>query len=121
MTSVRYPNVKRGQYGSITEADLKFFESVLGSNRVITDPSELEGYNTDWLNTVRGQSQVVLRPKDTLEVAKIVGHCIKNKLAVCPQGGNTGLVGGSVPVFDEIVLSTSLMDKIEGIFGHFRL
>lgn len=29
-----------------------------------------------------------------------------------PQGGNTGLVGGSVPVFDEIILSTALMNKI---------
>ena len=33
-------------------------------------------------------------------------------MAVVPQGGNTGLVGGSVPVFDEIVISTSLMNKI---------
>lgn len=29
-----------------------------------------------------------------------------------PQGGNTGLVGGSVPVFDEIILSTALMNQI---------
>lgn len=31
---------------------------------------------------------------------------------MCPQGGNTGLVGGSVPVFDEIILSTQLMNQI---------
>lgn len=35
------------------------------------------------------------------------------RLAVCPQGGNTGLVGGSVPVFDEIVLNLSKMNKIK--------
>ncbi len=34
-------------------------------------------------------------------------YCNERNLAVCPQGGNTGLVGGSVPVFDEIILSTS--------------
>ena len=39
-------------------------------------------------------------------------------MAICPQGGNTGLVGGSVPVFDEIIISTSLMDKIEDIDIH---
>merc|ERR1719266_1169644 len=36
-------------------------------------------------------------------------------LAICLQGGNTGLVGGSVPVFDEIILSTDLMNQIESL------
>jgi FAD/FMN-containing dehydrogenase len=36
------------------------------------------------------------------------------RLAVVPQGGNTGLVGGSVPVFDEVVLSLQGMNKIRG-------
>ncbi|KAJ3114766.1 hypothetical protein HDU96_001709 [Phlyctochytrium bullatum] len=60
----------------------------------------------------RGQSKVVLRPKTTEEVSQIIKYCNARKLAVVPQGGNTGLVGGSVPVFDEIVLSTSNMTSI---------
>lgn len=75
----------------------------------------LEGYNTDWMNTVRGQSQLVLRPQNTEQVSKILSYCNENNLAVVPQGGNTGLVGGSNPVFDEIILSTSLMNKIEKV------
>lgn len=55
----------------------------------------------------------MLKPKTTKEVSAILQHCNKQKLAVCPQGGNTGLVGGSVPVFNEIVLSMELMNKIE--------
>lgn len=47
-------------------------------------------------------------------MSKILAHCYDRNLAVCPQGGNTGLVGGSVPVFDEIILSTQLMNEIEG-------
>lgn len=39
-------------------------------------------------------------------------YCSERNLAVNPQGGNTGLVGGSVPVFDEIILSTVLMNRI---------
>ncbi|NXX98941.1 D2HDH protein, partial [Centropus bengalensis] len=39
-------------------------------------------------------------------------YCYEKNLAVTPQGGNTGLVGGSVPVFDEIILSTALMNRI---------
>ena len=43
LTSVRYPSVKRGVYGAITDNDLKVFESIVGSNGVITDETELEG------------------------------------------------------------------------------
>lgn len=59
-----------------------------------------------------GASQVVLRPKSTEEVSAILKYCNEKKLAVVPQGGNTGLVGGSVSVFDEIVISTQLMNSI---------
>lgn len=62
-----------------------------------------------------GYSKLVLKPKSTEEVSRILNYCNTRKLAVCPQGGNTGLVGGSVPVFDEIVLSTQLMNKIHKI------
>lgn len=58
---------------------------------------------------------MLLKPKTTDEVSAILRHCNDRKLAVCPQGGNTGLVGGSVPVFDEIILCTQLMDQIEHI------
>lgn len=39
-------------------------------------------------------------------------YCFDQNLAVCPQGGNTGLVCGSVPIFDEIIISMSLMNKV---------
>lgn len=62
-----------------------------------------------------GYSRCVLKPKTTEQVSQIISFCNKKRLAVCPQGGNTGLVGGSVPVFDEIVLSTALMNEIVSI------
>lgn len=54
----------------------------------------------------------MLLPKTTTEVSEILNYCNERNLAVVPQGGNTGLVGGSTPVFDEIVISTRLMDNI---------
>ena len=60
----------------------------------------------------RGSTSVVLRPKTTAEVSEVLHYCHVNRLAVVPQGGNTGLVGGSVPVFDEIVLSLGLMNRV---------
>lgn len=53
-----------------------------------------------------------MKPKTTEEVCAILKFCNANRLAVCPQGGNTGLVGGSIPVFDEVVVSTELMNSI---------
>ncbi|XP_044751509.1 D-2-hydroxyglutarate dehydrogenase, mitochondrial [Coccinella septempunctata] len=112
LTKDRYPNVKRGNYSQIDTKHLNFFKDLLGETRVITDENECLGYNTDWIKANRGYSRCVLKPKSTDEVAAILKFCNENLLAVCPQGGNTGLVGGSVPVFDEIVLSTSLMNRI---------
>ncbi|XP_042314538.1 D-2-hydroxyglutarate dehydrogenase, mitochondrial isoform X2 [Sceloporus undulatus] len=59
-----------------------------------------------------GCSKVVLKPQTTLEVSEILRYCSERNLAVNPQGGNTGLVGGSVPVFDEIILSTALLNQV---------
>ena len=105
LTSLRYPGLKRGQFANIEQGDLDHFRAVLGSDGVLTD--DLDGYNTDWLRTVRGESKVALRPKSTAEVSEILAHCNRRRIAVCPQGGNTGLVGGSVPVFDEVIVSTA--------------
>jgi FAD/FMN-containing dehydrogenase len=62
-----------------------------------------------------GQTSLVLRPRTTQEVSAILSHCHSRTLAVVPQGGNTGLVGGSVPVFDEIVLSLARMNQIQSL------
>jgi FAD/FMN-containing dehydrogenase len=59
-----------------------------------------------------GHSELVLRPKSTAEVSAILKYCTERTLAVVPQGGNTGLVGGSVPVFDEVILSLSRMHSV---------
>jgi FAD/FMN-containing dehydrogenase len=64
------------------------------------------------MNKYKGQSRVVLRPESTEQISKILKYCNDKRLAVVPQGGNTGLVGGSVPVFDEIVISLQRMNNI---------
>lgn len=98
-------------FSRITEEDLAFFRKLL-PGRAITDPDLLESSNVDWLKSVRGSSEVLLRPQTTEEVSQILKYCNGRNLAVNPQGGNTGLVGGSVPVYDEIILSTALMKNI---------
>lgn len=50
----RYPHVQRGEYALLSNSHLSFFKDLLGVERVITDPSECEGYNIDWIKNVRG-------------------------------------------------------------------
>jgi (R)-2-hydroxyglutarate---pyruvate transhydrogenase len=101
----------------LNEGDLNHFNSILGSTGIIhkstgASSDDLSAYNTDWLNKYHGHSQLILRPRDTLQVSKILKYCNDRNLAIVPQGGNTGLVGGGVPLFDEIILSTQLMNKV---------
>ncbi|XP_057359300.1 D-2-hydroxyglutarate dehydrogenase, mitochondrial isoform X3 [Manis pentadactyla] len=112
LTCERYP-VRRLPFSVVSEQDLAAFERIV-PGRVVTDPAELEAANMDWLRTVRGCSQVLLRPRTAEEVSHILRYCHGRNLAVNPQGGNTGMVGGSVPVFDEIILSTALMNQVIG-------
>ncbi|XP_038079242.1 D-2-hydroxyglutarate dehydrogenase, mitochondrial-like [Patiria miniata] len=111
LTSTSHPTLERGPFSRVTDDNVAFFQELL-PQRVITDEDDLISSNTDWLGSLRGASQVLLRPKTTAEVSKIMAYCHAHNLAVVPQGGNTGLVGGSVPVFDEVILSTSLMNNI---------
>ncbi|XP_015945180.2 D-2-hydroxyglutarate dehydrogenase, mitochondrial [Arachis duranensis] len=60
----------------------------------------------------QGSSKLLLQPRTTDQVSAILKYCNFRCLAVVPQGGNTGLIGGSVPVFDEVVVSLSAMSKI---------
>jgi FAD/FMN-containing dehydrogenase len=113
LTRLRHPKLRRSpHYATLTDKDTSFFERLLPGDRVLTNPDDCLSYNIDWIKTCQGQSQLVLRPKSVDEVQAILRYCHERQLAVCPQSGNTGLAGGSVPVFDEIVLSFRLFNSI---------
>lgn len=114
-----YPTLKRDpRYSELTAEHVQFFKSALGDDAAVIDglatdaTDDLEPFNQDWMKKYRGHTKLVLKPKSTEEVSRVLKYCNENKLAVVPQGGNSGLVGGSVPVFDEIVISLSRMNKI---------
>ncbi|XXZ99127.1 D-lactate ferricytochrome c oxidoreductase [Meyerozyma guilliermondii] len=106
--------VKRDErYKKLDNADIEKFKAILqDENSLLQDAGDLEFFNEDWMRKYRGQSKLVLKPKTTEQVSEIIKYCNEQKLAVVPQGGNTGLVGGSIPVFDEIILSLASMNKI---------
>jgi D-2-hydroxyglutarate dehydrogenase len=85
---------------------------------IFVKPTNLTAFNfsslvpRDWMGKYEGHSQVALKPRTTQQISQLLSHCLSRRLAVVPQGGNTGLVGGSVPVFDEVIISTAAMNKI---------
>lgn len=118
-TSETYPDIKRdSRFAQITEENVKFFKELLGTESAVIDgvtkdaTDDLETFNGDWMRKYRGHTKLVVKPGSTEEVSKVLKYCNDNMLAVVPQGGNTGLVGGSVPVFDEIVINMSRMNQI---------
>ena len=118
-TTNAYPNLKRNpSFAEITEQDVKFFKDLLGAQSAVIDgvttdaADDIEPFNSDWMRKYRGHTTLVLKPQNVEEVSKVLKYCNERKLAVVPQGGNTGLVGGSIPVFDEIVINTGRMNKI---------
>lgn len=96
------------------EDDKAYFQQLLRPENVLTEADDTEAYTVDWLKKYKAVSshQMVLRPKTTEQVSAILKYCNERRLPVVPQGGNTGLVGGSVPVHDEIVVSTSAMNSV---------
>ncbi len=70
---------------------------VVGPAHVLTGEDLLASYTTDWTGRFAGTAVAVLRPADTAEVAGVLEVAARHGAAVIPQGGNTGLVGGSVP------------------------
>lgn len=78
---------------------------IVGSNHVIVEPDVMASYAIDWTGRFQGHPAAVVRPGDGGEVAAVVALCKQAGVALVPQGGNTGLVGGSVPLGGEVVLS----------------
>ena len=104
---------------SLTPDDIAHFAKFLPPNAILSTlspisvpASEIEQYNTDWLGKYHGGSSTVLRPQSTEQVSKIMKWCHERRIGVVPQGGNTGLVGGSVPLKDELILSLNNMSKV---------
>jgi FAD/FMN-containing dehydrogenase len=76
---------------------LQRLASIVGPSHVLTDPDLTAAFEVDWTGRWSGRSLAVVRPADRDEVAAVLRLCGSEGVAVVPQGGNTGLVGGAVP------------------------
>jgi FAD/FMN-containing dehydrogenase len=89
--------------------------AIVGERHCLTDPDLRASYETDWTRRWSGRALAVVRPGSTEEVAAVLRACADAGAGVVPQGGNTGLVGGSVPRDGEVVLSTLRLNATEDL------
>jgi FAD/FMN-containing dehydrogenase len=79
------------------------------------DPAEIAPHLREWRGRWQGESQLLLRPRETEAVARILSVCEETGTAIVPQGGNTGLVGGQIPTRGEVLLSLERMNRIRSV------
>ncbi len=96
---------------------LSRFEAIVGKGGAITDPQEQEPYLREWRDRYVGRSPLILRPATVEQVSAILALAHEERIAIVPQGGNTGAVGGQIPFEsgDEIVLSLERMKSIRAV------
>ena len=93
---------------------LSRLKSVLGEGGWSQDPDRLAPKLLEWRDRWTGTTPLLALPKTTAEVAAVVGICAEAGVAITPQGGNTGLVGGQIPQ-GEILLSTERLRAIRDL------
>src|SRR5437763_14114647 len=91
------------------------FRSIVGDRYAVSEAADIAPYLTEERGLFHGRSPLVLRPGSTAEVSAICKFATKHRIALVPQGGNTGLVGGQTPHNGEVVVSTRRLDKIREI------
>lgn len=95
--------------------------AAVGAEHVLTEPALVEPYTVDWSRRFSGPALAVVRPADTAQTSAVLAACHRAGVPVLPQGGNTGLVAGSVPAATPgplgapVIVSTRRLDRIEPV------
>lgn len=99
---------------AIRSQSLDEIRRLAGDGAWSDDPAVLEPHLVDWRGQVRGNACLIVWPRDTERVAAIVNAAAANKIALVPQGGNTGLVGGGIPDLSgaSVIVSLTRMTTI---------
>lgn len=97
------------------EALVGALRAAVGDAYVLTDPDVVAGQVRDWTGRFIGTTPAVVRPATVDDIAGVLRVCRDAGVAVVPQGGNTGLVGGSVPLHGEVVLDLRRLDALGAV------
>src|SRR5262245_54768554 len=91
------------------------FVAIVGDRHALADPDRQRPYRREWRDMYEGRASLVLRPGSTQEVSQVLALANEHAIPVVPQAGNTGLVGGQIPMRGEILLSVGRLKQIRSI------
>ena len=99
---------------SSTDLVIERLKARLGPAGWSQDPDVLAPKLVEWRERWSGHTPLLVLPRDTQEVSEVVALCAQAGVAITPQGGNTGLVGGQIPQ-GEILLSTARLKRVREV------
>jgi FAD/FMN-containing dehydrogenase len=93
------------------------FVRIVGEEHAIRDEAAMAPYLVEWRDRYHGKAALVLKPGETEQVSAILKLANETRMAIVPQGGNTGLVGGQIPfeTGHEVVVSLERLDRVRNI------
>ncbi len=90
-------------------------KTAVGDKGFSEDRDEIAPHLVEWRGRYRGHTPLLLKPRTTEDVSAILSICNETSTPIVPHGGNTGLVGGQIPLHGEILLSLARLNRIRKV------
>src|ERR1700687_3070423 len=100
---------------SIPDAVLGRLKDAAGARGFSIDAGEIAPHLEEWRGKYHGHCPLLLKPATTAEVSAILRICHETQTPLVTQGGNTGLVGGQIPLHGEVLLSTKRLNRVRSL------
>lgn len=100
---------------SIAQGTIDRLKAAAGPGGFSEDANEIAPHLVELRGRYQGRTPLLLKPRTTAEVSAILSICHETRTPLVPQGGNTGLVGGQMPLHGEILMSLARMNHIRHI------
>jgi FAD/FMN-containing dehydrogenase len=100
---------------AVPQTTIDRLKATAGPKGFSEDPAEIAPHLVEWRSRYHGTTPLLLKPASTAEVSALLSICNETNTPVVPQGGNTGLVGGQIPLEGEILLTLARMNRIRSL------
>jgi FAD/FMN-containing dehydrogenase len=105
---------------TIAASTLARLKQAAGPKGFSEDPQEIAPHLVEWRSKYQGTTPLLLKPDTTADISAILAICNQTRTPIVPQGGNTGLVGGQIPLHGEVLLSLARMNRIRHVDAEGR-
>jgi len=99
-------------FKQIQEADIRFFNTIIPAERILTDQEQLLRCGADHTEDFSFPPELVIQPVSAAEISAVLRYCNEQQIPVTPRGAGTGLSGGALPVYRGLVLDMKRMNRI---------